>query len=155
MRRGNPEVGDCFEIKLRDGRLAYAQCLFWHKLYGHLIKVFDVVTAEGMPIELLASARPMFRPVFAALKAGIARGGWRFVGNLPIGDFVFPTFRYTHSTQPGTHHNWKLWDGEGYTDVGVLSSEQRSLEILCAWGYQLIEERIENGGRSPRGDLMM
>jgi hypothetical protein len=155
MRRGNPEIGDCFEIKLRDGRYAYAQCLSWNKLYGHLIQVFDLVAAEQEPIEHLASARPMFCPVFAGLKAGIAKGGWRLLGNLPIDGFVFPTFRYTHSTQPGTHHDWRLWNGEAYVNVGTLSPEQRSLEMLCSWGYQLLEERIANGGRSPRAELMM
>ena len=155
MRRGNPEVGDCFEIKLRDGRFAYAQCLFWHKQYGYLIQVFDLLVPDQVPIERVASARPLFRPVFAGLKAGITMGGWRPIGKLPVEDFVFPNFRYTHSTLPGVHHDWNVWNGDGYLYVGDLSPEQRSLEMLCAWGCQLLEERIAKGGISPRAELMM
>jgi hypothetical protein len=154
MKRGNPEVGDCFEIDLHDGRFAYAQYLYWHKLYGSLIQVFDLVTSERVVIERLASARPMFRPVFAGLKAAITKGGWRLLGNLPVEGFVFPTFRYTHSTQPGAHHDWHLWNGDAYISVGALSPEQRSFELLCGWGYPSLEDRIANGGRSPRADLM-
>jgi hypothetical protein len=154
MKRGNPEVGDCFEIDLHDGRFAYAQYLYWHKLYGYLIQVFDLVTAERLTIERLATASPMFRPVFTGLKGAITKGGWRRLGNLPIEGFVFPTFRYTHSTQPGAHHDWNLWNGDAYIPVGTLAPEHRSLELLCVSGYLALEERIANGGKSPRAELM-
>src|SRR5438105_9218741 len=138
MTRQSPQLGDCFELTLPDGRFAYAQYLYFHEQYGTLLQVFDLVATEKVSLKCLATAQPMFAPVFVGLKAAIAKGEWRLVGRLAVMDFRFPCFRYTHSTQPGVHNNWKLWNGKEYTFVGSLAPEHRSLELLCVWGYQLL-----------------
>jgi Immunity protein 26 len=154
MTKPVPKPGDCFELTLPDGRFAYVQYLCFHDQYGSLVRVFDLVTTERQHLKRLGEAGYMFEPVFVGLKAAIAKGGWLFVGQLALEDFKFPRFRYTHSTQPGVHENWKLWDGKCYTHVGKLAPADQALELLCVWGYQLLEQRILNGGKSPRAELL-
>ena len=146
------ESGDCFEICLADGRWAYGQVLLWHGQYGHLVQIFDLVERKRNTIDELRMAKSLFAPVFVGLKAAL-KDNWRVIGNLPVEAFEFPLFRYTHSTQPGKHKNWKLWDGEKYTFVGELSDEHRSLELICVWGYKLLADRIMTGANT-RAELL-
>lgn len=148
MARIALSVGDCFVIPLPDDRFAYGQYVYHASGsvgYGCLLQVFDLITDEVVPVERLKTAGPLFPPVFAGLKVPVKNGRWRKIGTLPVTNFIFPKFKYTYGTKPGKYHDWSIWDGAKYTDVGNLKPEYHSLELLCIWGDELLEERIATG----------
>ena len=140
--------GDCFAIPLPGGRHAYCQYLGWNDELGYLVRVFDYITAAGLPMASvggLETVGEMFPPVFVGLKASIKSQRWKFIGNLPVTEFRFPMFRATSATRPGQYDNWWLWDGQERRFIGKLPVELRSLEIEQVWGDELLEERIATG----------
>jgi len=152
MKRVISKIDDCFIIPLPDGRKVYGQYVHWDGQtpagLGCLVQIFDLFTQEEVPIEWLVSARPLFPPVFAGLKGALKNRRWRIIGQLPVKGFVFPRFRYSHNTTPGTYHNWTIWDGVKNTPIGDLPPELRSLEFECVWGYEPLEKRIATGQNS-------
>ena len=138
------KVGDLFEIPLRDGRRAYGQYLHWGKL-GYLIRVFDAISTEEMRVELLKTASQLFPPVYVGLRPAIRCGRWRLLGNIPVQGFVHPVFRSTNGLEPGTYHDWHIWDGDTEVFVGELQPEHLELEFECSWGTDLLEQRIMTG----------
>jgi hypothetical protein len=149
------EIGDCFRIPLPDGRLAYGQYIFCHSEYASLVQIFDVIGQEENLARTLSSAGLLFPPVFVGFNDAIRQGHWRVIGNVPVEPFVFPTFRctqaITHGLEPGVYHDWLLWDGEKYTRIGSLPPKYRSLEYLCGWASDHLEERITTGRNFPFG----
>ena len=77
---------------------------------------------------------------------------WQKIGVLPIGHFVFPKFRITMGTKPGTYTDWRIWDGKKQKMIGTLPPELRSLELKCVWGCEALADRIVAG--THRGDRM-
>jgi hypothetical protein len=147
------KVGDCYEIRLPDGRYAYCNYLAWNDQLGCLIRVFDKVTdAPLASVEQLKCAGEMFPPVFVGLRASVKSGRWKFKGALPVEDFRFPMFRATSATKPGEYENWYLWDGREQRFIGKLPAELRALEIELVWGDELLEERIAFG-RNPFAEV--
>jgi hypothetical protein len=138
-------VGDCFQIPLPGERFAYCQYVRWSEKLGYLIRVFDLISDEPLPVESLRSCKELFPPVFVGLKASVASGRWKRIGLLEVGDFAFPTFRCTSSMKPGTYENWWLWEGGEPRFIGKLPPELRSLEIELVWGDELLEQRIATG----------
>jgi Immunity protein 26 len=151
------EIGDIIAIPLKDGRTAYAQYVYFDGKdasgMGCLIQVFDIITSKPISLDRLESASLMFPPVFVGLKTGIQSKRWKVIGSLPIENFVFPKFRSTFGTGPGTYHDWKIWDGITTFFVGDLPPEYRLLELKSVWGAEALEERIARGG-SYRGESM-
>lgn len=143
------KIGDCFSITLPNGRYAHGQYLYLDDRkpdgHGSLVRIFDRITSEPLSVEQLQAAKELFPPVFVGLKAGIRSGHWRFIGHLPVKDFVFPTFRITNGHGPGTYEDWWIWDGNKKTFLGRLPEELRSLEVRCVWGSLLLEDRIATG----------
>ena len=144
-RRVSLKVGDCFVIGLPDGKRAYGQLVFVDSRMGFLVQIFDLITKEEVPVETLRTAGPLFPPVFVGLRASIRSGRWRIIGRLPIEEFVFPKFLYTHGTKPGVYDDWMVWDGGEMTFLGKLPPGLRGLEHKCIWGDELLEERIATG----------
>jgi hypothetical protein len=148
MKRQTLTIGDCLLIPLPDGRFAYGQYVFQESgVVGHgiLVKIFDLITDEVVPVERLQSVGELFPPVFVGLNVPLRSGRWKKIGNLPVKNFKYPKFKYTLGTKPGKYNDWSIWDGEKHTFVGTLKPEQRYLEYLCVWGDELIEERIATG----------
>jgi hypothetical protein len=142
------EPGDCFSIPLRDGRFAFGQYVHLHPVYGTLIRVFDLISTEVVPPEVLARASLRFPPIFVGLNPPVRMGRWRKIGHTPIDDFLFPKFRCSFERRIGINHDWKIWDGERYEKVGDLPVEYRSLEFAGTYAYGDVEERILTG-RNP------
>lgn len=138
-------VGDCFQIPLPGGRLAYCQYVHWSNELGYLIRVFDCITDKPLSVELLQNCKELFPPVFVGLKASVASGRWKRIGWMEVGQFRFPTFRCTSATKPGVYENWWLWDGGKQRFIGKLPPELRELELELVWGDELLEERIASG----------
>jgi hypothetical protein len=147
------QVGDCYAIPLRDKSFAYCQYVCWNKLLGFLVRVFDRVTKEVVPVKDLERAGELFPPVFVGLRASVKSNRWRRIGSLPLEAFTFPKFRCTAILKPGTYENWFLWDGEAEQFIGKLTPEQRGLELRVVWGDELLEDRIETGTNPYSGVL--
>lgn len=145
MAPSRVNIGDCYEILLPDGNYAYCQYIAWNDLLGCLIRVFDVVSDKPISAIELMSAKIMFPPVFAGLKANVREGLWKLAGHFPVPDFKFPTFRMSSAKKPGEYDNWRLWDGKEQRFIGRLPSNLRSLEFAVVWGSGLLEERIVSG----------
>jgi len=144
--------GDCFVIPLPDGTSGYIQYLTWNEELGTLIKVLDYVSPVPLSsTEDLRDVGERFPPVFAGLAASVKNGRWKFIGRLPL-NFRFPSFRSTNGSQPGTYHDWGLWDGRNTRVIGDLPADLRSLELKQVWGDELLEERIASG-RNPVVEL--
>jgi hypothetical protein len=153
MAAARIKVGDCYEIRLPDGRYAYCQYLRWNEQLGCLVRVLDLVTEVPLSsVHQLQCAGDIFPPVFVGLRASVRSGRWKFVGTLPVNEFKFPVFRATSATKPGTYNNWYLWDGQEQRFIGQLPPELRSLEIELVWGDEILEERIAYG-RNPFAEI--
>jgi len=139
------KLGDVFAIDLPDGRIGYVHVLYVHPKYGYLVQVLDRITREEISETDLTDTGGQFPPVFVDLIGGVKSGSWKKIGNLPIRDFVFPTFRLTVATKPGTYENWWLWSGAERRFIGKLPAEMRSLEVEQVWGYEILAERIATG----------
>lgn len=134
--------GDCFEIPLPDGRLAYCQVMLQHEQMGHMVRVLDRIdTARVLSIDELLAARDLFPPVFVSIRAR----RWRRVGRLPVRPFEFPRFRHFLGSGAGTYLNWRLWDGKTYEFVGALPPALRCLEVDVLWTDVALEARIATG----------
>jgi hypothetical protein len=147
------ESGDCFQISLPDGRWAYCQFVHYNEELGYLIRVFDLITARPLnSAEGLDKAGLLFPPVFVGLRATVSNGRWPRIGSMPVKDFVFPMFRATIGTKPGTYHDWSIWDGKKNVRIGDLPEHMRSLELKSVWADVALENRIVAG--TYRGDHM-
>lgn len=147
------EIGDCFRIPLPDGLWAYCQYVHDSDELGYLVRVFDRITRESLNSpEELVDAKLLFPPVFVGLRASVRSGRWVKVGKMPVKGFVFPKFRQTFGTKPGTYHDWFIWDGSHTVKIGSLPKRMRSLELKQVWGDEGLEERIVAG--TYRGDQM-
>lgn len=147
------EIGDCFRIPLPDGRWAYCQYVHHSSELGYLVRVFDHIGGDPLNSpEELVGAGLLFPPVFVGLRASVRSGRWVKIGAMPVHGFVFPKFRQTFGTKPGTYHNWFIWDGSNTVEIGRLPKRMRSLELKQVWGDKGLEERIVAG--TYRGDRM-
>jgi Immunity protein 26 len=151
--RINVRLGDYFRIPLPDGRWAYCQFVHKNDKLGTLVRVFDRITSKPLDSTAeLEGAGLLFPPVFVGLLASVGSGRWVRIGNMPVEDFVFPTFRQAMGTKPGTYHDWRIWDGKRTVSIGNLPEHMRSLELKQVWGDEGLEERIVTG--TYRGDRM-
>jgi hypothetical protein len=107
------KVGDVIEIPLSDGRSAYAQYVHKDKM-GPMIRIFDVLTDQKIPVEQLRKARLLFPPVITGLLAAIRTGLWKKIGHMPVQEFVYPNFYRIQS-------KWK---------AGIWFQERRD---ICDW----------------------
>ncbi len=142
------QPGDCFSIPLADGRLAFGQYVCQPEGSAPLIRVFDVTSTEVVSVATLKEAGLMFPPILVGLNPPVRIGRWRKIGNFPIDHFEFPKFRSTLTHIKGTNHDWRIWDGETYENIGNLPPEYRSLEMTLVYAYGDVEERIVTG-RNP------
>ncbi len=148
------QVGDVFCVPLSDGRYAYAHYIYYDdqkgdavKPAGHgpLIRIFNQVSDEVLPLEKVVSREELFPPVFGGLHAAVKSGAWKKIDHLPVTNFIYPTFRITSGTGPGTYHDWRLWDGHKIIFLGDLPEEDQKLELLMGWTAGMIETRITTG----------
>lgn len=150
---GKIEVGDCFRIPLADGRWAYCQYVQHSDELGYLIRVFDRITKDPLSsIDDIEDTGLLFPQVFVGLRASVRSGRWQKIGTMPVADFVFPKFRMTTGTKPGTYNDWRIWDGTSAVNIGELPEHMRSLELKQVWGDEGLEERIVAG--TYRGERM-
>jgi len=105
--------------------------------------VLDRISKRPLKIEELAGAKPLFPPVFMGLRTAVNSGRWKRIGNKAVTDFKFPLFRATSATKPGKYDNWWLFDGQTQRFIGALPTELRSLEVEVAWGYEMLEQRLD------------
>jgi hypothetical protein len=148
------KIGDCFEIPLGDGRLAYCQHVSRNPELGFLVQVFDRLLPTPIgSVDELRGLSLLFPPVFVGLQATARSGRWRRIGNFAVIGFLFPMFRQTIGTKPGTYYDWTIWDGQKTKRIGTLPIDLRALELKCVWGDEALEERIVNG--TYRGDKML
>jgi hypothetical protein len=147
------EIGDCFLVPLSDGCWAYCQYLKQNEDLGYLVQVFDRITQIPLnSVDELSGAGPLFPPVFVGLRASVRSGRWEKIGSMPVNEFIFPQFRTTMGTKPGTYHDWRIWDGKNIVMIGNLPETMRCLELKQIWGDEGLEERIASG--IYRGDYM-
>lgn len=150
-KRAKPQIGDVFVIPLPDGRKAYGQYVHYHMdpygPWGETVHVFDLITEKEVPVERLATARPMFPPVVVMLPEALSRGRWQVIGRLSVEAFSLPLYRYLQipNPAPGVYHDWWLWDGREGTFIGDLSPEYRSLEYWQGYDAEELEHRIATG----------
>src|SRR5262245_15007424 len=84
------KLGDCYEIRLPDGRFAYCHYIADNDFMGSLIRVFNKVSTEQIgSVEELRDAGELFPPVFVGLHGCIKSGVWMRIGSLPIEPFTF------------------------------------------------------------------
>ncbi len=148
MKRPRIKIGDCFVIPLLNGKFSYGQFIYYDNRimgYGYMIKIFNLFSDTIIYYRTLSGVNEYFPPVFVGLKASIHSGRWKIIGNLPISEFIFPKFRLTNGSKPGKYHDWEIWDGSSSIFIGDLPNDLRTLEILCVWGDELLEERIITG----------
>jgi len=151
MTQKRIRVGDVFEIPLSDGRKAYGQYVFKDKKMGPLIQVFDLITAGEVQLdqvlEQLKRANPLFPPVITGLFAAVRTGLWKVIGQVPVGEFIYPRFVSTmHDEEYQAVSFWYLWDGEKSVRLGrKLPRKYRQLEFLVGWDPHDISHRIETG----------
>lgn len=152
-------IGDIIKIQLRNGRFGYGQVVFLdvrsdRSGLGVMIRVFNYTSKGAVPLTDLPLKGEMFPPIYVlGIKPALRHDGWRIIGNLPVGKFVYPKFRQTFNAKPGLNNDWQIWDGNRWKFVGRLSPKQRSLELYCAWGSRAIEQRIKTGV-NPAENLM-
>ena len=145
MKHNQIKVGDCYVIPLTDGRHAYGQYIYWDERYGPLSRVFGCITEKPLSLQELPTDGLLFAPVFIGFGTVFKDGTWRIIGSLPVPQFEFPQFRFSFGLRAGQYHDWKIYDGEDLKPIGSLPPPYRSLEFLCGWSPQAIEERIRTG----------
>lgn len=147
MKHVRLKIGDCCVIPLPDGRFAYGQFVYFDRVcqYGYMLKVFDLITDKPATVRRLEGRKAMFPPVFVGLEAPVATGRWKLIGSMPVENFQYPRFRVCHNDNPGSSHEWELWDGDGFRYLGKLPEKLRKLEYFGIWGGEILEERIATG----------
>lgn len=148
-----PLIGDVFEFPLPDGRLAYAQYIHRDKEgeagFGILVRVLDRLSDVPLSVPDLRDAHNLFPPVYVGLLALMRLGRWKRIGRMPIPTDPLPRFRWRTGpeTGPGEYANWYVIDlvTATRTFVGRLTPELRSLEFQCAWGSEVLAQRIASG----------
>jgi len=132
---------------------AIASTFYRVESYGDVVRVFQQITAEPLSSpDGLEKERLLFPPVFVALVAAVRGKLWQLIGNVPVGEFALPRYRFTMGTKPGTYDDWRIWNERKTVKVGKLPTEMRSLELKCVWGCEALAERIAAG--TYRGDRM-
>ncbi len=155
-----PLIGDVFELSLPDGRFAYAQYLHRDKPggvgFGILVRVLDRLGDTPLSIPDLRAAQNLFPPVYVGLLALVRLGRWRHIGRMSVPKDPLPCFRWRSGPEsgPGEYSDWYVIDLESSTRafVGPLSPELRRLEFQCAWGSEVLAERIAYG-RNPYDEI--
>ena len=129
-----------------------------NKLYGSLVRIFDIVGHQEQSIETLRAAGLLFPPVFILFQECIRRKYWSMIGNFEVEAFAFPKFRcsqdITHGYKPGIYHDWLIWDGENYSFIGALPPELRELEYLVFWPVEMLQDRIVTGENVLFGGML-
>jgi hypothetical protein len=135
-------IGDCLEIPLPSGQVAYCQCIGLNEQLGYMVRVFDKIGGDRLAsATALQDAKELFPPVFVAIRPR----RWRRIGRLPVVPFDFPRFRHFYGSGPGTYQNWRIWDGRERTFLGALPPELRQLEVEVVWTDIALENRIATG----------
>jgi hypothetical protein len=98
---------------------------------------------------IFASFRKCFPRVFVGLKFSVRKGGWNYIGALPIEQFQFSIFRSSFNLSPGMHADWRLWDGKEFKFIGKLPPELYSLELDLVWSEWLALRRADRICRNP------
>lgn len=147
------KIGDVFELPLPDGRLAYAQCIHRDKPgevgFGILVRVLDRLSDVPLSVPDLRDARSLFPPVYVGLLALMRLDRWKRIGRMPIPTEPLPRLRWRTGPEagPGEYPDWYVLDLENATRtfVGRLTPELHRLEFQCAWGSEVLAERIAYG----------
>lgn len=153
MEEVHIKIGDVFELPLPDGRFAYAQYIHRDKPgevgFGILVRVLDRLSDAPLTVPELRDARSLFPPVYVGLVALVRLGRWKRIGRMPIPTEPLPRFRWRTGpdTGPGEYANWYVIDLESATRTFVcrLTPELHRLEFQCAWGSEVLAERIATG----------
>ncbi len=145
MKHQQIELGQCYVVPLADNRKAYGQYVYWDNDYGPLSRVFAFAGPKVSKVEDLPTRELLFPPIFIGFGSVFKAGRWQIIGSLPVVNFSFPKFRFTFGRRLGRHRDWKIYDGARLILIGDLPPEYRSLEFLCAWSPQLVEQRIATG----------
>lgn len=147
MKAKRLRIGDIFEVPLSDGRKAYGQYVLADKKNGPMVRIFNLVTTNNVPIEKLINLSLLFPPIFVGLKAAIKIGQWKVIGNSPVNDFNYPCFiSAMYDSVNKKMGMWYLWNGAEYTPIGhKLPEEYKKFEQLVVWAPGDVEKRIETG----------
>lgn len=140
------KIGDLVEVSSSLG-LTYAQYTHKNARYGALLRVFKKVYAETPELLDCILKDEVRFSAFFPLKAAVAQGIVRVVGNLPVPKELsqFPVFRAgVVDPSVGKVVTWWLWDGDNEKNIGSLSEEQRHFPIRGIWNDTLLIERIES-----------
>ena len=154
-------IGDIFAIQLNNGKFAYGQYIYYDNYrpmgiseytgHGCMVRIFDLMADEIVDVSEVMDKKEMSPPVFTGLTGAISKKRWKKIGHSLIKDFQYPKFRRTFGIKPGKYDDWKIWDGIEMKFIGELPQEYRTLEILCVWGYENLEQRIETGKSGHEG----
>jgi hypothetical protein len=141
------DPGDCFSIPIADSTFAFGQYVLYHPKAGPLVRIFDLRRlVADIDVNELRSAALAFPPVFVGLNPPLKSGRWKKVGAFPIeSTFTFPRFRTSLLLRDENNGDWKIWDGQSYSDLGALTPEFSDLEVKCVYAYGDLERRIQSG----------
>jgi hypothetical protein len=138
---------DVFSVPLKPEGFGYVQFLGRvDEMQADAVRVLDLVTtAREADAEHCARRADRFPPVLTLLKVGVKSFGWQVVGNAPVQSSVL-MFRQSNAACVSGHgkfHDWRLWtSATGWSDIGDLSEELRSIEFATTWSPFSIAERI-------------
>jgi len=153
------KIGDIFEIQINNKKRVFGQYIYKDIHQGPLIQIYNYTLdiKSKFVIDELQISQLLFPPVITGLFAAIRTNLWHIVGKLPVENFIYPKFvcAYYHQ-ETGEAYRWFIWDGEKYTDIGlVLPEEYKKLEYLVVWSPFDVISRIETGIYPfPYGDLI-
>jgi len=154
--RKYPKPGDIFTIPLSDGTYQLGQYLLfddYHHKMGQLVAIFREKYEEGLDLATVDTTDLLFPPVYASINPGFTKHGWKVIGTLPVRLEKIPDFRIGFFRRLGISDDWRVTRGKEEVFVGVLTDEQRKLEILSKWGGGALVDRIETGKTPNDGRL--
>lgn len=142
------KIGTVFYMPL-NGKYAFGQYLYKHKMMGPIIQVFDYhkEDLEDLDIEVIIKSKILIPPIFTYLEGAIKEGDWGIVGYSEVKDFEFPNYLgYWSGDTQFEARMWFLWDGTNTKKLGdKLPAQYIDLEIRVIWPLHGVIERIKTG----------
>ena len=133
VRSPRQREGDVFAIAL--GELGFA---FGRICAGGDHAYYDVLAVNVPPLDEIVNRPIIFRVPVA--RDALAAGGWRILGNVPLGGDLARPAVYRH--QPvGSKQAFRYSAG---TSVAASAAEVAPLETLATWFSMHIEQRLRN-----------
>lgn len=156
-RLRNANLGDVFEVKLKNNSKAYFQYIGLDKsqLNSEVIRVFEPHFDCKKEVEIcdIVQFKVDFY-VHVIIKNGEKRRFWKKIGNMPLEiDFSAPYFRESPDFgNPDVKISscWHIWKMNNEYDIVVrLNDEQKKYNYGGVFPPFLVVEQIENNGKYP------